>query len=275
MKPPFAYYGGKSRLAPLIASLLPPHRVYVEPFFGSGAVLFAKRPAVMEIVNDLDESVVTFFRVLRTRLDELEWVCSLSPYARDEFRAARLDEDLDELEVARRFWVRVNQSFVKTARPTGGWSVTVARNQGPPVSVLTRLGRFADCAERLLRVSIEHADGIDVIERLGRPDAVMYVDPPYLSAVRSGGSARDYKVDMGGVDPHVRLAEALRSTPATVVLSGYPGDLYDEMYADWWHMDVHVHAHASNARRSTRSRRTERIWSNRELAHDAALEVGG
>jgi hypothetical protein len=54
----------KARLAPSIVSLLPSHRVYVEPFFGSGAVLFAKRPATHEIVNDLDDALVCFFRVL-------------------------------------------------------------------------------------------------------------------------------------------------------------------------------------------------------------------
>jgi DNA adenine methylase len=47
--------------------VLPPHRVYVEPFFGSGAVLFAKVPTSHEVVNDLDGNVVCFFRVLRER----------------------------------------------------------------------------------------------------------------------------------------------------------------------------------------------------------------
>jgi site-specific DNA-adenine methylase len=42
MKPPFAYFGGKTTLAPRIAALLPPHEHYVEPFAGSLAVLLAK-----------------------------------------------------------------------------------------------------------------------------------------------------------------------------------------------------------------------------------------
>ena len=72
MRPPVTYFGGKSRLAPWIASLLPPHRVYVEPFCGSAAVLFAKAPSTHEVINDRDGNLVNFLRVLRTRPDELE-----------------------------------------------------------------------------------------------------------------------------------------------------------------------------------------------------------
>ena len=47
MKPPFPYYGGKTRVAEEIASILPAHRHYVEPFFGAGSVLLAKPPIMM------------------------------------------------------------------------------------------------------------------------------------------------------------------------------------------------------------------------------------
>lgn len=91
MRAPFAYYGGKQGMADLIVSLLPPHRVYMEPFAGSLAVLFAKKPSVHEIVNDLDDAVVTFFRMLRDRPADLERACRLTPYARTEYRNADLE----------------------------------------------------------------------------------------------------------------------------------------------------------------------------------------
>jgi hypothetical protein len=64
---PLHYYESKARLAPWIANLLPAHRTYVEPFCGSAAVRFAKRPSPTEILNDLDGTVVNFLRVLRER----------------------------------------------------------------------------------------------------------------------------------------------------------------------------------------------------------------
>lgn len=64
---PFGWYGSKVRLAPrilfLIASI--PRRVYVEPYAGSAAVLFGKPRSPVEIINDIDDQVVNFFRVLR------------------------------------------------------------------------------------------------------------------------------------------------------------------------------------------------------------------
>lgn len=38
LKPPFIYYGGKTRLAERIARMLPEHAQYVEPFAGCAVI---------------------------------------------------------------------------------------------------------------------------------------------------------------------------------------------------------------------------------------------
>lgn len=197
MKPPFAYYGGKATLAPWIVSLLPKHRVYVEPFAGSLAVLFAKVPALHEVINDIDSDIVTFFRVLRERADDLVDACELTPYARDEFALAKPDEPVDELERARRFWVRVNQGFNKAAILNNGWSSSVACQNGEPKTVQNRLARLRAAARRLHSVTIENRDACEVIEQYGVADGVIYVDPPYVTVSRVQGLA--YAHEMGGV----------------------------------------------------------------------------
>src|SRR5262245_56921279 len=80
-RPPFAYYGGKMVLADDIAAVLPEHDHYVEPFAGSLAVLLAKRPSRAETVNDLDGRLITFWRVLRDRPDDLARMTTLTPHS--------------------------------------------------------------------------------------------------------------------------------------------------------------------------------------------------
>jgi DNA adenine methylase len=92
ISPPFAYYGGKTTLATTIADLLPAHDHYVEPFAGSLAVLLAKPATKWETVNDLDGDLVTFWRVLRDRPEDLARAAMLTPHARAEIETAK---DLD------------------------------------------------------------------------------------------------------------------------------------------------------------------------------------
>src|SRR5690625_4153363 len=102
MKPPFPYFGGKTRLAGSIIDLLPPHEHYVEPFGGSLAVLLTKPRSRMETVNDLDGDLQTFWRVLRDQSSELARVCTLTPHSRAEYTAAfDRPSDLPDLERAR------------------------------------------------------------------------------------------------------------------------------------------------------------------------------
>lgn len=266
---PFAYYGGKVGMAQRIIDLMPEHRVYMEPFFGSGAVLFAKAPARFEIINDIDHNVINFFRVLREDLDELERVCSLTPHSRVEFTTADLSvPDLTDLERARRFWVRINQSFAKTAGVQTGWSITTARTQSVPASILSRVGRFRPAVQRLMHASIECCDAAGLVDRLATVDTVVYADPPYLADTRRSRSRRrvtaDYRSDMGSPEEHERLGETLHKTPAKVILSGYPSPLYEDLYGDWVQVDTHVHAHSSNSVNALRGKRIERLWCNFE-----------
>lgn len=276
MRPPIPYYGGKQRLAPWIASLLPAHQVYVEPYCGSAAVLFAKRPARLEVINDADSNLITFFRVLRDRSDELIRALRYTPYARDEYAAARLEErDIDDVERARRFFVRATQGY-NAAGPGGraGWSNGIRRpaDRAPHADAHTiadLVDQLDAVADRLRRVVVEHRDALDCIRAYDGPDAVIYCDPPYLADTRA--STRVYAHETADEAHHRDLAAALHECAGTVLLSGYPSPLYDELYADWWRVEQTVHRPATNRRgRSGVERGREVIWSNRRLAADQA-----
>lgn len=59
------YPGSKWSIANWIISFFPRHHTYIEPFFGSGAVLFNKVPSAIETVNDLDDEVVNLFNCIK------------------------------------------------------------------------------------------------------------------------------------------------------------------------------------------------------------------
>ncbi len=272
MKPPFPYYGSKGRLAGWITDLMPEHRVYVEPFAGSAAVLFAKRSAAIEIVNALDGNVVNFFRTLRERESELLRALRYTPYARDEYAAADLTEPgLDDVERARRFLVRCTQGHNAAGSGSrAGWSNGVRRNQSQAATVVGLVERMPAIVDRLRRVVVESREAVDCIRAYDVPDAVFYVDPPYLADTRS--SRNDYRLDTAGEPNHRRLADVLHGCAGTVLLSGYPSSLYEELYGDWWRAEVSVHRPSTNLRgRSGVGGGTEVVWSNRELAASATL----
>jgi DNA adenine methylase len=282
VRPPTTYYGGKTRLAGWIAGLVPAHRTYLEPFAGSTAVLFAKAPSPTEILNDLDGQVVNFFRVLRDQPAELAWALTLTPYARAEYEQVASgydDPGLDDLERARRWCVRVNQSISHLAgrgRPSG-WAACFNTNGADHAPKFAATAdRLQACAERLRRVHLECRPAVEVIAKYAKPaaDALVNCDPPYLATVRSPQTKRfagDYAVEYATEPDHRALAEVLHATPATVLLSGYPSPLYAELYGGWWRLERTAHRPTSNVSGGRGAVAVEIIWSNRLLAAQLQL----
>lgn len=277
IKPPFAYFGGKTLTAGRIAELLPPHHLhYVEPYGGSLAVLLAKRPARMETVNDLDHNLMTFWRILRDRPDDLARVCALTPHSRAEYKASGDRDAAEGLEVARLVWCQLAQGRSGTLRPSKtGWRRLVApRSSGSsmPGYLEAYVERMAAAAERLHAVSLECLPALDLIATYGRDsDVLLYVDPPYLGSTRGWGN--NYWHEMKTEADHRELAAALRGCAASVVVTGYPSDLYDrDLYAGWDRVTV---ATITGNGRDGAKARPEVLWSNRPLGSQLALDLSG
>lgn len=275
LSPPFAYYGGKTTLAERIVDLLPGHRHYVEPFAGSLAVLLAKAPVVMETVNDLDGHLMTFWRVLRDRPEDLMRVCALTPHSRAEHQAAYDLDVVDELERSRRVWVALTQGRGNTLRRTGWRHFQDPGSRGPtsmPDYLTSYVERMRGAAARLAHVSLEQRDALDVIGDYGRHDEVLiYADPPYLGSTRS---SRQYLVEMSHDAEHQALADALLDCRASFVLSGYGSPLYDALYADWNRVEISTYTGQGNHSEQRNDRRTEILWSNRALGADHLFGAG-
>ncbi|WP_262491066.1 DNA adenine methylase [Mycobacterium simiae] len=270
LRPPFAYFGGKQKIAATIAAMLPEHTHYVEPYAGGLSVLLAKKPSRLETVNDIDGDIVHFWRILRDRPDELARVCALTPHSRAERREAlNRPSDLDDLERARRIWVCLAEGRTGTLRPTG-WRFDSAdfAHTSMPRRLDGYVRRMEAVASRLRPVSLECREALDVIAAYGKGRRTLtYVDPPYVGDVRE----RNYRNEMLCSDDHRDLAKALHSCAATVVLSGYASKLYDvELYGDWYRVELTAATSQGGVYRG----RTEVLWSNRPLRSFAMPDVG-
>lgn len=278
MKPPIPYFGAKTQVADWIVSLLPDHEHYVEPFAGSLAVLLAKPPSPLETVNDLDQRVMCFWRVLRDRPEELARACALTPHGRAEYANAlcRIDDETDELERARLVWVILHQGRGRAFGAPKGWRHSVGR--ADPVGGQRRMTTAIDratntipaSAQRLRTVALECMPALDLIAKYGaHPDVLLYLDPPYAAA--TGRDTNGYGIEMASDAEHRTLADALDTCRAAVVLSGYPSPLYDELY-EGWHREQSS-ATTGNGRTGERSR-VEVLWSNRPLGAQGVLDLG-
>lgn len=114
------YPGSKARLADWIIGHFPEHRSYLEPFLGSGAVLFQKPRSSIETVNDLDGEVINLFDCIRRDPERLAWEIYNTPYARETYEAA--DEPVDAYSRAIKLCIRANQGYgFRMAGSAPGW----------------------------------------------------------------------------------------------------------------------------------------------------------
>ena len=72
MRPALIYYGGKQNMLSHILPLIPKHKCYVEPFCGGAAVFFAKDKSSNEILNDNNNNLINFYRILKIFIDHFE-----------------------------------------------------------------------------------------------------------------------------------------------------------------------------------------------------------
>ena len=254
-RPVLRWHGGKWLLAPWIIEHFPPHEVYVEPFGGAASVLLRKPVAYGEIYNDLDQTVVNLFRVLRSdQADRLVRELRLTPFSRDEFREA-YEPTEDPVEAARRLIIRSFMGFGSNGhnKLTGFRANSNRSGTTPSHDWQNYPDSLALVIQRLRGVTVENKDARQVMSQHDGPDTLHYVDPPYVFQTRSDDGA-DYAHELSD-DQHAELLQFLRGLCGMVVLSGYPSDLYDTALADWHR--VERAALADGARK-----RTEVLWIN-------------
>ena len=114
-----SYYGGKQNMLKHILPKIPPHKSYIEPFFGGGAVFWAKDPSPFEVVNDISDRLMTFYKVLKYDFDEIEKLVDDTFHSRAQHREShdlyisQKGEITRQIECAWSVWLQSNMSFSK------------------------------------------------------------------------------------------------------------------------------------------------------------------
>ncbi|QYR24305.1 DNA adenine methylase [Paenibacillus sp. sptzw28] len=245
------YPGSKWSMAQWIISHMPPHTTYLEPFFGSGAILFSKQRSQLETVNDIDGEVVNLFRIIRERPEELANAVRWTPHSREEYYLSYQPAE-NELERARRLIVRLWQGRGGKTSHRTGWRSMIEPNGPLPGKEWTVFpDKVMAVSERLIGVQIENQPALQMLERYARPDVLIYADPPYIMSTRTTTS---YKHEMTEAE-HVELLEALDSHPGPVILSGYATQMYDERLKHW-------HRETKKVKAEGGASREEVLWIN-------------
>jgi len=291
-RPVLRYHGGKFRLAPRLLTIFPPHRTYTEVFGGGGSVLMQKPRSYAEIYNDLDGEVVNVFRVLQNRrkAKRLEELLRLTPFAREEFEIS-YEQAQSDIERARRTIIRSFMGFgsdsisrMKASRAgfntrlssvmSTGFRWNSNRSGTTPAGDWKNYVEYVPAfCERLQGVVIENRDASTILSKMDNDQALHYVDPPYPMAVRAAGNGTTpehrYKFEMTDAD-HEALSDLLHRMKGMVIISSYPGELYEKLYADWTPTEWRS-GHFCGTNKGGESR-TEVVWLNKAAANSSPIK---
>ncbi len=230
------YPGSKWNIAKELVNLIPSHHSYVEPYFGSGAVLFNKPPSDIETVNDLDSNVTNLFRCIQKDPDQLARLVMTTPFSREvyekQFDETLQTQKISDFERAVGFLIKCWQGHgFRTNGYKVGWKHDViGREKAYALWEWYRLPEWIIAiTERVRMVQIENRPAIEVIKRFNYAGVFMYPDPPYLLETRNG---KQYFHEMEDAD-HEQLLKTICSSNAKIMISGYESDLYNDYLNHW------------------------------------------
>lgn len=259
LKTPISYYGGKQSMLKEILPLIPEHKIYVEPFFGGGAVFWAKEPTRCEVINDVNMNIVNFYEVLKHGYFDLRKRVEATLHSRETYKRALIIYNspwlFPDMPVVRAwaFYVVTNQGF---SCRIGTWGYDKDKRAR---TIQNKIDAFQEeLSERLRYTQIEQNDAHKVIKSRDTADTFVYADPPYIDTDQGhyGGYTHEhFKRDLN----------ALSSMEGKFLLSTYPSDILNEYIKDnGWYTKEHekiLSASNGNAIKSRR-KKTEVLTAN-------------
>ena len=255
-----------------LEALIPEHKIYLEPFVGSGALALNHIRSPVEIVNDLDGNIANLFRVMADREMGKELISRLLnvPYDRKLFNVVREEQKnnfigYNSIEKAVLTYIMISQSFnaTRSSFSKGGYASTELYHQD-------LLNNLPKVYERLEHVKIFNVDALDLLScYVDNGEVFAFLDPPYRHDLRGKNANRVYKCEMSETQ-QIKLLKIIRNSTAKILLCGYKVergiDLYDVYLLPYgWKCYKLMDVPKSAQRKSTKEIATEFVWCNYEL----------
>ncbi|GHT16278.1 restriction endonuclease subunit M [Bacteroidia bacterium] len=184
MKTPITYYGGKQNMLKHILPLVPVHNLYTEAFVGGAAVFFAKEPALVEVINDLNGELINFYRTIVKDFKALKVLAEQTLNARGLHEHAWYIYNnhafFNNIERAWAVWVLSKLGFGGQISSSFGFDKS--KNTVAKKLSFAKENFNADLKTRLEHTTIECDDALKIIARYDTPDAFHFVDPPYIGS---------------------------------------------------------------------------------------------
>lgn len=249
MRTPITYYGGKQRIAPNIIAIMPSHKIYVEPFFGGGAVFFRKPKCGIEIINDHDNSLINFYLCVQNNFDELQNLIKNTLHSEAMYYHAKdiwnERTEATEIEKAWAVWLITNGSFAGSMH--GGWKWCNGTSGGHTGTFIKgKRNEFtSDLRNRLDDVQISCRDALRVIQDRDSPETFFYLDPPYPGCFQSHYKGYTFE----NLEELLKLLESIK---AKFILSNYHSELLSQYITNnnWNYVEIEVDMKVTNLGRS-------------------------
>ena len=248
MKTPIKYWGGKQQLADRIISIIPKHHCYTEVFFGGGAVFFRKAPSKVEIINDLNDNMINFYKTIKRSFPELKDEVDVTLYSEYQFKEAKKvwQEGLDKDSVLRAWSVFVlsHQSF--SGIMGNSWAFSDTANLARRFDNVKQM--FDEkYVKRMEGVQFFCRDAINVLQNCDSADTFHFIDPPYFNSDLGhygGYTENDFK----------ELLNVLQTIEGKFLLTSYPSSILAE-YTEkngWFTIENEMHLSASTKKGATK-----------------------
>lgn len=261
-KPPLSYYGGKQNMLRHILPLIPRHEIYVEPFAGGAAVFFAKKPVKVEVLNDTNDRLITFYRQLKTNFDELNLMIQGTLHSEsDYYRAKEIYQNPDDyqaVEIAWAVWVQCNMSF--GSKIFGGFAFGAEPKK---ISFFSQKGKIKKLNDNVFHFSrqFDHLPEI-----YNTPESFYYIDPPYLNSNcgHYGGWTEE---------DEERLMQWVENRKGKFLLSGYPNEIRNTYIEKngWNYKEITQSLSVSGKHNSGKKKIETLIWNYSEIGKAYSL----